>query len=78
MGILVLDRKDAGFITQRVVQSFGTFAATFSSEGPTLGSPCFSSPSMRWQPQQPRPSTIFIPASSFGASGKFVSCVWQR
>ena len=69
----MLARKAAGSMTQRVVQSRGTFAATRSSEGPTFGRCCFSSPSMRWQPQQPRDSTIRMPASSLGASGKFVS-----
>ena len=57
-------------MTQRVAQSFVTFAATFSSDGPTLGRRCFSSPSMRWQPQQPRLSTRRMPAFSVGASGK--------
>ena len=71
-------RKDGGFITHRVVQSFETLDATFSSEGPTFGRCCLSRPSIRWQPQQPRVSTIRMPASSVGASGKFTSFVWQR
>ena len=65
-------------MTQRVAQSRETLEATFSRDGPTLGRCCFSSPSIRWQPQQPRFSTIRMPASSVGASGKFVSLAWQR
>jgi len=34
---LVLARKRVGFEIQRIAQSGETFAATFSSEGPTFG-----------------------------------------
>ena len=78
VGIRVFARNEAGFMTQRVAHSFVTLEATFSSEGPTRGRFCFSSPSMRWQPQQPRVSTSLIAAFNFGASGKFVSSAWQR
>ena len=74
----MLARKASGAVTQRVVHSFETLDATFSSDGPGLGSRCFSSPSIRWQPQQPSDSTILIAASRRGASGKFVSSAWQR
>ena len=65
-------------MTQRVAHSRETFEATFSSDGPGFGRCCFSRPSMRWQPQQPSVSTIRMPASSVGASGKLTSAVWQR